>query len=220
MDAKEWRQQFVFILISRIVSQKEVVVDEQQIAHLPFQYRTAKDKKVFPDKHPYLPKGCEGCNKGVGSKNLAYDPNSVWCQACKAIAKCERKIPIGTQKESRKNVLEYGKKNIIGKVTYSNDSFKGKTAVFTRQSIDHNLSYGELYYAKVDVLNNIETYLNDIKKVDPVAIEHDEGGHIANMYEAEVKYKGDDPYGIGRNMLLQFKEYDNGLLMFYFIKFI
>ncbi len=54
-----------------------------------FKTNTAKAKKVFPDKHPYLPKGCGNCNKGVGSKNLAYNPNSVWCQACKAISICK-----------------------------------------------------------------------------------------------------------------------------------
>ena len=53
-----------------------------------------------------------------------------------------------------------------------------------------------------------------------VPIEHNEKGNIAAMYEAEVEYKGDDKFGKGRDMLLQFKEYVDGKLIFYFIKFI
>nr|MCR4558626.1 phage head morphogenesis protein [Bacteroidales bacterium] len=185
-----------------------------------FRFNPGIEKAVFPKKHPYLPKGCGECGKGVGSKNLAYDPNSVWCQACKAIAECERKLPIGTQKDSYKRVLEYSKKNIIGKVTYTDKVFNEKTAIFTRQSIVHSLGYGELYYTKVDVLNNINEYLTDIKNMKQVPIEHNEKGNIAAMYEAKVKYKGDDKFGKGRDMLLQLKEYDNGMLIFYFIKFI
>ena len=185
-----------------------------------FRFNPAKENRVFPRQHPYLPKGCGDCNKGIGSKNLAYDPNSVWCQACKAIAECERKMPIGTQKDSYKNILEYGKKNIIGKVSYTNKAFKGKTAIFTRQSVAHNLGYGELFYAKVDVLNNIKDYLSDIKNLQRVKIEHNEKGNIAAMYEATVKYKGNDTFGKNRDMLLQFKEFVDGTLIFYFIKFI
>jgi SPP1 gp7 family putative phage head morphogenesis protein len=54
-----------------------------------FRFNPAKENRVFPRQHPYLPKGCGDCNKGIGSKNLVYDPNSVWCQACKAIALCK-----------------------------------------------------------------------------------------------------------------------------------
>ncbi len=185
-----------------------------------FRFNPAKENRVFPRQHPYFPKGCGGCNKGIGSKNLAYDPNNPQCQACKAIAECERKMPIGTQKDSYKNILEYGKKNIIGKVSYTNKAFKGKTAIFTRQSVAHNLGYGELFYAKVDVLNNIKDYLSDIKNLQRVKIEHNEKGNIAAMYEATVKYKGNDTFGKNRDMLLQFKEFVDGTLIFYFIKFI
>lgn len=54
-----------------------------------FKENLAEKKRLFPSKHPYLPKGCGECGKGVGSKNLVYNPNSVWCQACKAIAICK-----------------------------------------------------------------------------------------------------------------------------------
>jgi SPP1 gp7 family putative phage head morphogenesis protein len=52
-----------------------------------FKTNTAKDRKVFPDKHPYLPKGCGNC-KYKGSVGLAWQPNRIWCRACDAIRKC------------------------------------------------------------------------------------------------------------------------------------
>lgn len=82
------------------------------------------------------------------------------------------------------------------------------------------MGYGELFYAKVDVLNNIKDYLSDIKNLQQVKIEHNEKGNIAAMYEAIVKYKGNDTFGKNRDMLLQFKEFVDGTLIFYFIKFI
>ncbi len=48
-----------------------------------FKFNPGKQMKVFPPKHPYLPKGCGDCNR----KLLSYDPNSPACQACKAIKK-------------------------------------------------------------------------------------------------------------------------------------
>lgn len=53
-----------------------------------FRFNPGKELKVFPPKHPYLPKGCGDCKRGVGAKNLAWDPNNPSCQACKAIEVC------------------------------------------------------------------------------------------------------------------------------------
>lgn len=50
-----------------------------------FRYNAGKEMTVFPKKHPYLPKGCGSCN---GKVNLAYDPSSERCKACKIIVKC------------------------------------------------------------------------------------------------------------------------------------
>lgn len=53
-----------------------------------FKFNPGKQMKVFPDKHPYLPKGCGNCGKTL----LSYDPNSEKCRACQAIAKCVDKF--------------------------------------------------------------------------------------------------------------------------------
>lgn len=50
-----------------------------------FRFNPGMEGKTFPPKHPYLPKGCEGCTQGV--RNLAYNPDSEKCRACTGIKK-------------------------------------------------------------------------------------------------------------------------------------
>ncbi|MCR4559726.1 MAG: phage head morphogenesis protein [Bacteroidales bacterium] len=51
-----------------------------------FKENLAEKKRLFPSKHPYLPKGCGECKKTL----LAYNPNSIWCKACGVIRKCRK----------------------------------------------------------------------------------------------------------------------------------
>ena len=60
-----------------------------------FKTNTAKDKKLFPDKHPYLPKGCGNCGKTL----LAYNPNSIKCKACGVIKRLLKKEQCKKQKD-------------------------------------------------------------------------------------------------------------------------
>ena len=48
-----------------------------------FRFNPGKAGKVFPPKHPYLPKGCGKCK----FTKLAYNPNRDECIACKEIQK-------------------------------------------------------------------------------------------------------------------------------------
>lgn len=50
-----------------------------------FKFNPGKQMKVFPPKHPYLPKGCGDCNRTL----LAYNANSEQCRACEAIKKMQ-----------------------------------------------------------------------------------------------------------------------------------
>lgn len=48
-----------------------------------FRFNPGKSMKLFPPKHPYFPKNCDGCNRnGV---RLAYNPQSEKCKACQTI---------------------------------------------------------------------------------------------------------------------------------------
>lgn len=49
-----------------------------------FRFNPGKQEKIFPPKHPYFPKGCGDCQY----RQLSYNPESAWCQACQSIGKC------------------------------------------------------------------------------------------------------------------------------------
>lgn len=48
-----------------------------------FRFNPSKDLKIFPPKHPYLPKGCGECDKRMNF--AAYNPKKEICLACRAI---------------------------------------------------------------------------------------------------------------------------------------
>ncbi|MBQ3688419.1 MAG: minor capsid protein [Bacteroidales bacterium] len=52
-----------------------------------FKENLAEKKRLFPSKHPYLPKGCGECGKTL----LAYNPKRLICKACGAIRKLFKK---------------------------------------------------------------------------------------------------------------------------------
>ena len=62
-----------------------------------FRFNPGIDERLFPPKHPYLPKGCGNCRKGV--RNLAYDPDSEQCRACLTLAKLATKQKISPQEK-------------------------------------------------------------------------------------------------------------------------
>lgn len=47
-----------------------------------FRYNPGKDLKIFPPRHPYLPKGCGACSKRL---KAGFDPSKASCQVCGAI---------------------------------------------------------------------------------------------------------------------------------------
>ena len=74
-----------------------------------------------------------------------------------------------------------------------------------------------MFFAKVDVLNNIKKYLGQNLHFEKEDAIHGSGIYF---YKTTIKYLGNDPAGVGRDMELQFKEYSDGKIHFYFIKFI
>lgn len=198
---------------------KEAIARGQACTDTPkkqiFRFNPGKQEKIFPPKHPYFPKGCGDC-KYRKERNLYYNPDNPNCQTCDAISKCLKAFN-QPQKEAANKVLLWGRKNIIGSFTYQNEAFGGKIAVFVRNSFTENLGRGDLFFAKVDVLNNIKKYLGQNLHFEKEDAVHGSGEFF---YKTTIKYLGNDPAGIGRDMELQFKEYPDGKIHFYFIKFI
>ena len=76
-----------------------------------FKTNTAKAKKVFPDKHPYLPKGCGNCGKTL----LAYNPNSIKCKACSLIKRLLKKEQCKERRRWEKQEAKRQQKVVICK---------------------------------------------------------------------------------------------------------
>lgn len=54
-----------------------------------FRYNAGREMTLFPRKHPYLPKGCGGCD---GRLNLAYDPKREQCRVCRVVHEQQRRV--------------------------------------------------------------------------------------------------------------------------------
>lgn len=83
-----------------------------------FRFNPGKQEKIFPPKHPYLPKGCGNCEY-----KLSYDSNNEKCQACRAIKKCMERA----QKLTKETVKEYkngGKLETYAIIDKSTDDYK------------------------------------------------------------------------------------------------
>ena len=99
-----------------------------------FRFNPGKEGKVFPPKHPYLPKGCEGCTRGMG--NLSYNPNSEKCQACLSIGKT-------AQAEEQKATIEQHRQQfekLKSDSNYKDVVFDEKTGGLKATHKDHSLS--------------------------------------------------------------------------------
>lgn len=72
-----------------------------------FRFNAGAQKKIFPDKHPYLPKGCGDCKTGL---KLVFDSKSAICKACQNIDAAKVKISRDYVRNHFKNVLQGGEK--------------------------------------------------------------------------------------------------------------
>ena len=179
-----------------------------------FRFNPGKTERIFPPKHPYFPKGCGDCQYRT-SRRLGYKPDNPMCLACNALAKCLNLQD--DQKTARKDILQWAKTNLIGKYTYTHHSLPAKMQ-FVRNSIGENVGGGELFYAKVDVLNHIKDYLKDVEIWSKDELNY-HGGREEH-YHAVVNYKGTVPEGVGRKIDLSCKYGTDKRLVFYSIIFI
>ena len=122
-----------------------------------FRFNPGKAGKVFPPKHPYLPKGCGDCT----FNRLAYNPNSEKCRACKVIQKCYERAPL-LVKETVKTFENGGSLETYSIIDKTTDDYKrieeaamyfaslGKTVIITPKfdgskfCPDYDAIYGSL----------------------------------------------------------------------------
>lgn len=69
-----------------------------------FRFNPGKSMRLYPERHPYFPKGCGNCDKRL---NLAFNPKSEKCKACEEIDR-QKRIAINRKKyEELKNNPDY-----------------------------------------------------------------------------------------------------------------
>lgn len=119
-------------------------------------------------------------------------------------------------KEISKDFRNWAKENLVG----NEYEVKGLGRfIISNRTIKENCSYGSLLHARIDVITHLNEYLPRLE-VKQVPIEHNEKNNIKAFYEGEIKYTGNLQEIKGRSMMLQFKQFENGSPILYFVKFV
>lgn len=182
-----------------------------------FKFNPGKAMTTFPAYNAYTISKCKNC-KYNGTMKLAADiPDNEQCAACKVVremAKEQMQKYYKLNERSLRNQLQ-------GKYVFEDKHFNGGKGIFVKNSITENLSKGPLYFAKSDVLRNIDMYLsnyedykweNNTKPDDKTTMN---GCHVFIS-----TYKGSETEFVGRKMELKFETFRDGVIKFHFIKFI
>lgn len=183
-----------------------------------FKFNPGKQMKVFPDKHPYLPKGCGNCGKTL----LSYDPNSEKCRACQAIKQIEtRREKIETLVQAKHNAIatikESFKNELLGL-----DNIESGFIYKSRRSIKNLLahSYNE---EEIDAAMSVSNNLDKLKFIRSSYV--GEGKNLKDPVEREKLKKKTDrgivkyniyyyPYN-GRRWVIKTEVYWDGQEMLY-----
>lgn len=167
-----------------------------------FRFNPGKMMKVFPPKHPYLPKGCVGCNY-KGSVNLVFDSAKAICKAC-------RMVDAASVKWSRDRVREHFQKQLKGKnvvweidnggvdkLTVSYQDVKNMTGKAHEYPYARNMS---VYYLKKLLQKGI--YLGSSPDIK---------GENTNGHKNVVKWHYIKIPFLGQTSYLEIKEYADGV---------
>ena len=162
-----------------------------------FRFNPGKQMKLFPPKHPYYPKNCDGCDKN--GLRLAYNPQSEKCKACGIIAKC-----------MRENLAD----NFETLRTYKDGAkVRVSSAIMDRESLDYRriLSVSEAFAMmgrNVDILprfnspKNCDTYEQVYKGIAPEYYGKCPDIKVGGFYYEHKGYVGQNPKKALRNMFL------------------
>lgn len=183
-----------------------------------FMFNPGKRMTCFPAYNGYTIRKCNRCSKRPDKMQLAADiPDNELCKACRIVQEMQKRL----QREEYKKIFSELKETLIGKYVYENEHFNGKKAVFVRNSVTENLRYGDLFYAKADVLRNIKKYLSGNlnyhweDNAKPKEKPRMKGCHVFGTI-----YDGVDRKLSKREMELIFEEFNDGSIKFHFVKFI
>lgn len=149
-----------------------------------FRFNPGKTGKVFPPKHPYLPKGCGACEENL---KLEWGRNNPNCKICRGVFKQLTDLARNKAREELKN-------NSLPATKIFNDNiYTGKLYCGSRDRknlLAHCIAPDEVFIAK-----NIDKYLSKLKegKKEELKIKEnidkkiDRGVQYYTVYEFEVE---------------------------------
>lgn len=122
-----------------------------------FRFNAGKELKIFPSKHPYLPKGCGDCPQRKRVQLATRpDPALPQCKTCSILLKT-------CLKQSEKTVKAWSKKNIDEQngLKINGNNFESGNITIKRGSIKDTLSHTanmDVRNALFDIKNKVSSF--------------------------------------------------------------
>lgn len=118
-----------------------------------FRYNPGKQLKLFPPKHPYLPKGCGNCPRRQ-KLNLARGLGLPQCRVCGVVLKeCLRTVDARIKEWLKENLPEHGGVIIDG------ENFHTGSITITRGSIKQTMNHT----ANMAILDSLPTIKEGVR---------------------------------------------------------
>lgn len=93
-----------------------------------FRFNPGKTERVFPPRHPYLPKGCGNCQFRT-ERRLGYKPDNPLCQACDILVKSMNDATIEEHRKAFDQLVKSG--------NYTDLEFNPETGAYKATHIGH-----------------------------------------------------------------------------------
>ena len=137
-----------------------------------FRFNPGKEKRIFPDKHPYFPKGgCAGCS----DQNLSFKmPDNEMCRACGILKELRRTSAYETRKWAKENIQ--GQSIIHPQLKSEINISGGGIKEFTNQPHKY-------FFEKNKLLKNI---FSVVEKSEYKGVTHYKGKK-SHIFEIEIK---------------------------------
>jgi SPP1 gp7 family putative phage head morphogenesis protein len=143
-----------------------------------FKTNTAKDQKLFPDKHPYLPKGFGNCKY----KSLVFNDVKAICKACRKVDAASARWSNDVTKTHYRNII---KENERQKWMVDNGPVKDITV--TRSNIELLIwKPHKRYFAKNMAIYYLKQLMQDKNQVVFIGSSKDIKGDSRNGHTNET----------------------------------
>ena len=156
-----------------------------------FRFNPGKTMKVFPPKHPYLPKGCGGCDR----VNLSYNKDSEQCRTCAIIKKCWGDKTKTEQARERTHYLHEMQPLLKQKVTVSGNRHTMSIG-FSKYGNKHLYSdtFGRSKILQKEDLKEVNKLLETATFVKKVGLSKTRKDNIKRFYYYEATLRGKKVY--------------------------